>query len=136
MGLDGSRENRLGPSSRPQGSTQSFQAINELVSGLDQRAPIVSIAAMTYLTGEVLVSRRAVTSGALDGLWRAASSRDVDVAGAALATILLLKNDDPQQRQKIFSVLAEAPKRREALRLRMVFNLIGADHALTHDLHR
>ena len=53
------------------------------------------------------------------------------MAGAALATILLLKNDDPQQRQKIFSVLAEAPKRREALRLRMVFNLIGADHAFS-----
>ena len=55
-------ENRLGPSGRPQGSTQSFQAINELVSGLDKRAPIVSIAAMTYLTGEVLVSRRPVTA--------------------------------------------------------------------------
>ncbi len=119
----------IGPTGRPRGDKKARAMIDHVVAALDRNSPIVSILAMSYFLGELLQSEAPITPAVKQGLWRATESRDIDVAGSALATLLFLTNEDEIERRKIFDYLVARPETRESLRLRLVFNLIGLDHA-------
>jgi tetratricopeptide (TPR) repeat protein len=122
---------QLGRTEVPRGAEADRVVLENLVAQFTKRSPLTAVYAMTYLVGELLVGHRPSPSkAAVSGLWRASESEDLDVAGAALTTILFFSDSNSTWRTRIKSILRQHTSR-EALRRKIAAHLVGIDQAFS-----
>ena len=109
----------------PTGSLIRLAELNAVAEQLDAESSIESVHLLTFLVGEMVTTQTFQLEPELArALWRASDSPELDLAAAALTTLVLFEPATARRNQRLqthLSVRLHGP----ALRVKVVYNLIG-----------
>ena len=118
-------QQQLGPSLRPTGSLSQLESLSAVAERLDAGSAIEGVHLLTFLAGQMVATQTFQLKPKLArALWRASDSPELDLAAAALTTLVLFEAPTAQRNQSLQTRL-EAERRGPSLRAKVVYNLIG-----------
>ena len=113
----------------PRGTKESLKAIERVISLIDQSASIAALYAISILVGEVLAAGvEAPEKAAWDSLWQATKTM-TSTFEPLDASLLLFSASNATHRSALFESMSNETMDLTALKRKVIYNLIGIDHA-------